>query len=127
MRYIRYGFFAVVGVALLLMALANNTPVVLRLVPSAIEDVLGLDRALALPPLPLFLVVFLGIALGLVMGFLWEWLREHGLRSQKAQAERELQRLRRDLQKARQEAQHGAATPASTEPAAVLALLEKRE
>lgn len=107
-------FVAVVGICLLVVALANRGPVTLRLLPEEMGAFLGFGWAVELP---LFLVVFLGIALGLLIGFVWEWFREHKHRVAASTARREAARLERQVSELRQR---------QAEPQdEILALLEK--
>lgn len=94
MRYLRYAFLVVLGVALLIVALANRGDVTLALLP---EDLAGLTGVQAQASVPLFVVIFGGIAAGLIIGFVWEWLREHRFRSQAARRARDVERLQREV------------------------------
>ncbi|WP_127114837.1 lipopolysaccharide assembly protein LapA domain-containing protein [Shimia sediminis] len=96
MRYIRYGFWAVVGIALISVAMANRGIVQLRLFPDAISDLLGLNHTIALP---LFIVILMSIAVGLLIGFVWEWLREHKHRSEKNRTQRALKQTQREVRR----------------------------
>ena len=87
-------FLAVLGVALLVVALANRAPVPVRLLPDDMAALTGLTWAMELP---LFLVIFGGIILGVLIGFVWEWFREHGHRATASQKSREVTRLEREL------------------------------
>lgn len=100
MRYIRYGFLALLGLALLVLALANRAPVTLRLLPDDLAGFAGLDYSIELP---LFLVILGGIAGGLLVGFVWEWLREHKHRAAAASAAAEAERLKSELGRVRAE------------------------
>ncbi|MGL4311132.1 MAG: lipopolysaccharide assembly protein LapA domain-containing protein [Paracoccaceae bacterium] len=94
MRYLRYAFLAALGLVLLTVALANRGPVTLRLLPEGTGAFWGLDHAITLP---LFLVIFMGIVVGLLVGFVWEWFREHKLRSAASASRREIDRLRSEV------------------------------
>lgn len=113
MRYIRYGFMAILGVALVAIAFGNRDSVTLRLLPDELSAVVGFSWTI---DLPLFIVVFASIIFGLIIGFIWEWIREAGLRSQAAKHKSEAHQLKREVRKLK------------TEPAEpkdeVLALLE---
>lgn len=93
MRYVRYLFLFVVGVALVTVALANREFVTLRLLP---EELAGVFQVSTIE-LPLFLVIFLGVLLGLLIGFVWEYLREYKIRSDLGKKDREVHRLERQL------------------------------
>lgn len=94
MRALRWVVLAVLGLALLTVAMANRTTVTLRALPDDIAAFTGLTWQI---DLPLFLVIFAGIAGGLLIGFVWEWLREHKHRSVMGQKAREVARLEREL------------------------------
>lgn len=94
MRYIRYGFIAVLGLALLVMALANRETVTLNLLPGELAAFAGWSPSITLP---LFLVVFGGIVAGVAIGFVWEWLREHKHRAEAVAQRRERERLEREV------------------------------
>jgi putative membrane protein len=93
-RYVRLIFLGLVGLSLLTVALANRTPVSLRLLPEDLAALTGLTWAMELP---LFLVIFGGIVVGVLIGFVWEWFREHGHRATASQKAREVTRLEREL------------------------------
>ena len=96
MRYIRYGFWAVVGIALISVAMANRGIVHLKLLPDALSDLLGLNHSISLP---LFVVILMSVAVGLLIGFVWEWLREHKHRSEKNRTQRELKQTQREMRR----------------------------
>lgn len=100
MRYIRYLFLAVFGALLVAVSLANREFVTLKLVPEGIADNVPLNPQI---DLPLFVVIFGGILVGLAVGFIWEWLREHAVRSKAAESGREVRRLERENRKLRSE------------------------
>jgi uncharacterized integral membrane protein len=114
MSYIRYTFWGLVAVALVVVGLANREPTQLRAMPDQLATFLGLSPTIELP---LFVVLFLGVALGLIIGFLWEWLREHHIRSEARSKSRELERLRREVDRLKDEKHEGQDE--------VLALLDK--
>lgn len=93
-RTLRYVFLVAVAIVLLTVALANRTPVSLRLLPDDMGAALGLGGAVELP---LFLVIFGGIVAGLLIGFVWEWFRESKHRSNSSIKTREVTRLEREL------------------------------
>ena len=93
-RTLRYVFLGLLALALLTMALANRTPVALRLMPDGVGEFLGLGGAVELP---LFLIIFGGIVAGLLIGFVWEWFRESKHRSNSSIKTREVSRLEREL------------------------------
>jgi uncharacterized integral membrane protein len=115
-RYLRLILLALLGVALLVVALANRAPVQVRLLPDDMAALTGLTWAM---DLPLFLVIFGGIVVGVLIGFVWEWFREHGHRATASQKSREVTRLERELAVLKD----STSVPPQDE---VLALLEKR-
>jgi uncharacterized integral membrane protein len=104
MSYIRYTFWGVVTLVLVVVGLANRTPTRVNAMPDELAEFLGLAPTIELP---LFVVLFFGVALGLVIGFLWEWLREHRLRSDARSKSRELERLRREVDRLKEEKHEG--------------------
>ena len=115
-RYLRLVVVGLMGLMLLIVALANRAPVELRLLPGDLAALTGLTWS---AELPLFLVIFGGIVAGVLIGFVWEWLREHSYRAAAATHAREVARLEREL---------AVMKDASSVPPQddVLALLEKR-
>ena len=98
MKTLRYAFWAIVALCLILVGLANRGLVTVRAMPSALSDLLGLSPDVQLP---LFVVIFLGVGAGLLIGFLWEWVREFRLRArgqhQRADRLRDFHRRLRNL------------------------------
>ena len=93
-RTLRYVFLGLLALVLLTVAIANRTPVVLRLMPDGVGEFLGLGGTIELP---LFLIIFGGIVAGLLIGFVWEWFRESKHRSNSSIKTREVSRLEREL------------------------------
>jgi len=116
MKTIRYSFWAIVGLCLILIGLANRDFVTVRAMPMALGDLLGLSPDIQLP---LFVVIFISVGAGLMIGFLWEWVREHRIRADARGKAREVESLRREVDRLR-----GAAVGAKSDDD-VLALLEK--
>ena len=116
MKTIRYTFWAIIGLCLILIGLSNREFVTVRAMPQAMGDLLGLSPDVQLP---LFVVIFIGVGAGLMIGFLWEWVREHRIRAEARGKAREVEALRREVAQLR-----GAVTEAKGEDD-VLALLEK--
>ena len=104
MRYIRYACIAIFAIALISVAIANRAPVTLKLLP---DEVAGLFAVAPTVQLPLFIVIFSGILIGLLVGFLWEWMREHGVRSENARNAREVRRLEREVKRFKSEKHEG--------------------
>ena len=113
MRYIRYGFMAILGVALVAVAFGNRGSVTLRLVPEELASLFSFSWSIELP---LFIVVFASIIFGLIIGFIWEWIREAALRGEANRHKHQVGALKKEVRKLK------------TEPAEpkdeVLALLE---
>ncbi len=116
MKTIRYSFWAIVGLCLILIGLANRDVVTVRAMPEALGDLLNLSPDVQLP---LFVVIFISVGAGLMIGFLWEWVREHRMRAEARGKAREVESLRREVDQLR-----GAAVGAKSDDD-VLALLEK--
>ena len=116
MKTIRYAFWAIVGVCLILIGLANREIVTVRAMPEALGELLGLSPDVQLP---LFVVIFIGVGAGLMIGFLWEWVREHRIRAQARAKSREVAALQREVDQLRGEAAE------AKHDDDVLALLEK--
>ena len=115
-RYLRLILLLLLGVALLVVALANRAPVPVRLLPDDMAALTGLTWGMELP---LFLVIFGSIIAGVMIGFVWEWFREHGHRAAASQKSRDVARLERELAVLKD----STSVPPKDE---VLALLEKR-
>jgi hypothetical protein len=101
---------------LILIGLANRDFVTVRAMPEALAELLGLSPDIQLP---LFVVIFMGVGAGLVIGFLWDWVREHRIRSDARGKAREVEALKREVAQLR-----GAVATAQGDDD-VLALLEK--
>lgn len=114
-RYLRYLIIGLLGLSLLIVALANREVVELRLLPGDLAALTGLTLAVRLP---LFLVIFASIVAGVLIGFVWEWLRETKHRTSASARAREVTRLQRELAVL----QDATSVPKDE----VLALLEKR-
>jgi uncharacterized integral membrane protein len=104
MRYIRYASIAIFALALILVALANNAMVQVKLLPEGVATLAAFNLS---AEMPLFLVIFGGIVAGLIIGFFWEWLREAKERAAAARTAREMQRLRAELKRLKGEKHEG--------------------
>ena len=104
MRFLKILFLAVLAICLITVALANNRPVTLKILPD--------ELAFPLPPewsawvietmtitLPLYMVIFAGIAVGVLIGYVIEWFREHKHRVAMRQREKEAKTLAREVVK----------------------------
>jgi len=97
-RYLRYAFLAVLGLGLVLVALANRAPVQLSLFTPETAKLLGVQNSIYLP---LFVVIFGAIIAGVLIGFVWEWFREHKHRAAASNNQRENARLHQQVQSLR--------------------------
>ena len=104
MRYIRYAFLAVVGISLILVALANRASVQLKLLPEEIAAYVGQPLTYELP---LFVVIFGGLVAGLLIGFVWEYFREHKHRVEARVQKREKEKLERQVKGLKSEVNEG--------------------
>jgi lipopolysaccharide assembly protein A len=93
-RTLRLVFLGLLGLALIAVAVANRSPVEVRLLPDDLAALTGLTWAVELP---LFLVIFAAIIVGVLVGFVWEWFREAGIRGKASTTSREVSRLEREL------------------------------
>ena len=117
MRYIRYAILVVIGLCLLVLAMANRDFVTLQLLPPEVSLLVGFGASVSLP---LFIVILLGVIGGLLLGFVWEWLREHKHRAEAAAQRREKDRLAAEVT-----AMKRAKAKAAAKGDDVLALLEE--
>ena len=115
MTYVRYALLALLMALAVTVALANRAPVTLALWPDSVTAILGFGYAVTLP---LFVVVVGAVGLGLLLGFVWEWLRERGIRTEAARARRELETLR---------SREGAAPATAAPQDEILALVDGRK
>ena len=93
-RYLKILFLVIVAVALVLLALANNEPITLHLMPDALAGALGVRNEFTTS---LFLVVLAALLVGIIVGFIWEWLREYRFRAEAKTQRREAQRLNQEV------------------------------
>ena len=94
MRYLRYVLLALLGIALISVALANRALVSVQLLPADLSALVGVNWGLELP---MFLVIFASIIAGLLIGFVWEWLREYKYRATAQSARKTVTKLEREL------------------------------
>ena len=67
MKTIRYAFWAIVAVCLILVGIANREIVTLQAMPTPLADFLLISPTVQLP---LFVVILLSVGAGLLIGFL---------------------------------------------------------
>lgn len=94
MKYVKYTFWGIVAIALVIFGMANRGIVTLRVMPEAFAAPLGISPDIELP---LFMAIFIGVAIGLLIGFLWEWVREHRVRADARAMSRERDLLQREV------------------------------
>lgn len=104
MRYIRYACIAVFAIALIAVALANRERVTLKVLPDEIATLFAVNPSINLP---LFVVIFGGLIAGLLVGFVWEWFREHAIRSEASKAGRNVRKLEREVARLKGEQAEG--------------------
>ncbi len=104
MRFVRLLFLGIVGLILIVLALANRQVVTLSLVPDELSGLLPFANDLALP---LFLIILGGIVAGLLIGFVWEYFREHKIRADANRRKRDLNRLEREVKGLREKTGEG--------------------
>ena len=100
MKYVKYLFYAALALVLITVAFANRDPVELQLMPTGMTDLMGFQERMVLP---LFVVILGSIAFGILVGFVWEWLREWGIRRTAEREARERRRLERENARLRTE------------------------
>jgi uncharacterized integral membrane protein len=92
MRYLRYALLALIGVTIIVAAVANRNPVTVRLLPEEIDA--GGVGAISLP---VFAVILASVITGLVLGFVLEWIREAKHRRKIDEKRREVGALRQEV------------------------------
>ena len=115
MKTLKYVFWAVVAVVLVLVGLANRDMTTLQAMPTAFANLFGISPQITLP---LFIVIFLALGAGLLLGLIWEWIREYPERVEARARAREIENLRREIAQLRS----ASASPAKGDD--VLALLD---
>lgn len=104
MKYIKYGFWLIVAICLVIIGLANAEPVHLQAMPAWLSNLVGVAPKITVP---LYVAIFAGVALGLLIGFLWEWVREHKHRVAMNARAREVNKLEREVSRLRTEKHEG--------------------
>lgn len=101
MRYIKYFLLFVIALLLITIFFANRQVVSLTVLPSVLEEFIGINALVGPIQLPLYAVVLGGVGVGLVLGYILEWLREHKHRRDasvgrqtKAELETEVKKLK---------------------------------
>ncbi len=94
MHYIRYACIVLFAIALIGVALANRSIVTLKVLPDEVAGMFTVNPSINMP---LFVVIFCGIIAGVLVGFVWEWFREHTVRSEASKAGRNVRRLEREV------------------------------
>ncbi|HEY0213059.1 MAG TPA: LapA family protein [Paenirhodobacter sp.] len=87
LRLLRYLVLALIGLVLIVVAVANRDPVTLHVLPLDAGSFLGYSLSINLP---LFLVILGSMLVGLLLGFVWEWARERRIRAGAVKARREV-------------------------------------
>lgn len=98
MRYIRYGFYALLMIVLVLLALANREIVTLAVLPQEMAGIFPVSVKL-----PLFVVIMLSILFGLMVGYVLEYFREYGIRREASKKKREAAALKQEVKQLREE------------------------
>ena len=89
MKLIKYLVMGAVGLALVVMGVANMTPVTLSLLPDGI-----IAERYVIEGVPLSVVIFVAVLVGVMIGELFEWLREHKHRRESRNRGQEIAQLR---------------------------------
>ena len=98
MKTLKYVFWAIMAVVLVLVGLANRDATTLQAMPTAFAELFGISSQITLP---LFIVIFLAVGAGLLLGLVWEWIREYPERVEARARAREIDRLRAEVTKLR--------------------------
>lgn len=104
MKYIKYTFWAIVAICLVIVGMANREIVTLRAMPEALANPLGISPDIQMP---LFMAIFIGVGIGLLVGFLWEWVREHRIRADARAKTREVDALKREVDSLKEQKHEG--------------------
>lgn len=102
LRYLRYLFLVLIGIALVFLAFANHQPVTLKLMPEQMGQAMGITGSLTMP---LFVLVLGALAVGILLGFVLEWIRAGYVRRRQRRDSWRAEQLEREL--ARKESSHG--------------------
>ena len=99
MRAIRFAFFVILAVVLVLVAAANREMIAVSLLPPAVAPFAGGTWSLTMPA---FVALFLAMVFGVLVGLVWEWRRESGLRAESSRRAQHLADLQRQVGQMRQ-------------------------
>lgn len=99
MRAIRFAFFVILAVVLVLVAAANRDLMTVSLLPPAVAPFAGGQWSLTMPA---FVALFLAMVFGVLVGLVWEWIRESGLRAESSRRAQHLADLQREMGHLRQ-------------------------
>ncbi len=92
MRYLRYSFYAVLMLILIVLALANREVVTLALLPEQLARFMPVSVQV-----PMYIVIMLAMLFGLLVGYILEYFREHKIRRDAAQKKREVAKLSQEV------------------------------
>ncbi len=98
MRRIRFVVQALLAAALVLVGIANMTPVELRLLPPLIAG-----NRYVISGVPLAIVILAAVLAGIILGQVIEYFREWRQRRQVEEKRREIAELRREVERLRSE------------------------
>ncbi|MGR3485963.1 MAG: lipopolysaccharide assembly protein LapA domain-containing protein [Paracoccaceae bacterium] len=104
MRYLKYLFWGIVAIGLIVLGLANREPVTLRALPEGLARLIGVSPDIAMP---LWAAILIGVALGLLIGFVWEYIREYKIRAEARRKAREARRLEVEVDRLKAEKHKG--------------------
>jgi len=104
MKYIKLMFWGIIAICLVVVGAANRGIVTLRALPEFLAGPLGMSPDIELP---LFMAIFIGIGIGLLIGLLWEWVREHNIRTDARAKGREVNALKRQVDSLQTEKHEG--------------------
>lgn len=104
MRYIRYMILAILALGLIVIAVANGDMITLRLLPTVLADLVGVDWQIRVP---LFVAILAGVLIGLMIGFVWEWIREMKHRSYANREHRKVVKLEKEVKALRNDRNNG--------------------
>lgn len=94
MKTLKYVFWAIVAVLLVLVGLANRDATTLQAMPTAFANLFNISPEITLP---LFIVIFLSVGVGMLLGLIWEWIREYPERVEARARAREIDSLRKEV------------------------------